>query len=73
MATIVGSEKLTDREIEYLKLACTGYQASRIAEKMRITPSGVAQISNRVRKKLKAKTVGHAVYIATTSNLIPLK
>lgn len=68
---LVTPEPLNVRDLEYLKWVCSGLQAAMIAQKMGISTSRVAQITKRVKDKLNASTMGHAVYKARSFGLVP--
>jgi DNA-binding NarL/FixJ family response regulator len=62
--------KLSYREIEIMNHIACGFTAKEIARKTGLEHRTVEIYMSNIRKKLSAKNVAHAVYIACQTSLI---
>jgi len=64
-------EALTDRQKEVLLRTARGQNAREIASAMGISENAVWELSSRVKDKLGANTLAHAVHLAASWRIIP--
>lgn len=69
---VIDNEKLTQREIEILKLAATGLTNKEIADKLFISIKTVDTHKNHIMQKLKLKNSAEMVLFAIKNKLIEL-
>ena len=62
--------KLSDREIEVLKLVSSGLIIQQIADKLELADKTIDNLLYSIRSKLGARTTSQAIYIATKYKLI---
>ena len=62
--------KLTQRELDVLKRLCDGRNAKGIAIDLGLSVDTLKDYSQRIRWKLRAKTLPHAVAVAVRAGLV---
>lgn len=63
-------KKLSCREIELIQYTARGLTAKEIAKLTGLEPRTIEAYMSNVRKKLQAKNIAHAVFIAHNTNII---
>ena len=64
---------LSYREIQIIRLISFGYTAKEIARKLNIGYRTVEKYAQNIRKKLKARNMTHAVFLAVHGGLITVQ
>ena len=62
-------KKLSNREVEIIKYIANGCTAKEIARVVGLEPRTIETYLFKVRKKLCAKNIAHAIYIACNKKL----
>lgn len=62
-------KKLSCREMEVIKYTATGYTAKEIAKLISLDHRTIETYMANIRKKLNAKNITHAIYIACHTNV----
>ncbi|OGT62503.1 MAG: hypothetical protein A3E85_00640 [Gammaproteobacteria bacterium RIFCSPHIGHO2_12_FULL_45_12] len=63
-------KKLSCREIEVMNYIAKGNTAKEIARLVSLEPRTIEAYMTNARKKLQAKNIAHAVYLAYQSNIL---
>ena len=61
---------LTGREIEIIKYSACGHTAKEIARMLNLEPRTIEIYVSNIRRKLLARNIAHAVFIATRENML---
>ncbi len=64
-------KKLSCREVEVISFTAKGYTAKEIAKIIDLEHRTIEAYMSNIRKKLQAKNIAHAIYIACEKKFIP--
>lgn len=63
-------KRLSNREIEIMKYKAKGFTAKEIARLIGLEHRTIEIYVSNIRKKLEAKNIAHAIYIAIQKNML---
>jgi DNA-binding CsgD family transcriptional regulator len=61
---------LSGREVQIIRQTARGYTAKEIAKLIGLEPRTIEVYVGSIRKKLQAKNIAHAVFIASQHNIL---